>query len=197
MTLTGTVLPQEIILKFAPGLVAVLIGLSFAFIAPWSTDIVANAPPVISLLMSQVKLSWKRSVVVSAVIAFLIAPWWAFFRAPAIVDYTTAWAANYGILLGPIAGIMVANYWVARKGRYDVQKLYTFGPDGPWYSQGWSKAAYVSLILTWILCYLIAWPTDQIVTVGFFPFPGGIIWYPAVLLSFILYLIFAQKVFQE
>lgn len=196
VTLTGTILPQEIILKFAPGLLAVFIGLIFAFAAPWSTDITANAPPVISLLMSQAKFAWKRAVLVAGIIAFFVAPWWAFGTASMIVDYATAWAGNYGILLGPIAGIMIGSYWVIRKRKYDVQKLYTAGPAGPWYYKGWSKAALASLILTWLLSYLIAWPTGQITVFLGFPFPGGVIWYAAVLLSFILYLIFA-KVFKE
>lgn len=196
VALTGTVLPQEIILKFAPGLLAVLIGLSFSFLAPWSTDITANAPPMVSMLMSQLKMSWKKGVYVSAIIAFFLAPWWAFGYASGIVDYTTKWAANYGILLGPITGIMVANYWVLRKGSFNVQKLYTYGPDGPWYSNGWSKAAYASLILTWVLCYLIAVPTGQIITVGIFPFPGGIIWYPAIPIALVLYMIF-NNVYKE
>ena len=197
VTLSGTILPQEIILKFAPGIVAVLIGLFFAFFAPWSTDIVANAPPVVGLLMSQAKLAWKRAVLVAGVIAFFVAPWWAFGGAQTIVDYATAWAGNYGILLGPIAGIMVGSYWVIRKQKYDVQKLYTAGPAGCWYSKGWSKAAITSFILTWLFCYLIAWSTGQITVFAGFPFPGGVIWYPSVLLSFILYVTFARWVFKE
>lgn len=196
VTLTGTILPQEIILMFAPGILAIVLGLSFCFLAPWTTDIVANAPPVVGSLMAQAKLSWKWAVLVAAIIAFFVAPWWAFERAQGIIDYTQAWAGNYGILLGPIAGIMVGNFWVTRKGRYDVQKLYTFGPGGCWYAKGWSKAAYVSFILTWVVCYLIAWPTGQITVFAGIPFPGGVIWYAAVVVSFILYIIFA-KVFKE
>ncbi|MEW5723140.1 MAG: cytosine permease, partial [Thermodesulfobacteriota bacterium] len=50
VALTGTILPQDIILKYAPGGVAVVIGLVFAFLAPWSTDITANSPPLINIL---------------------------------------------------------------------------------------------------------------------------------------------------
>jgi Cytosine/uracil/thiamine/allantoin permeases len=195
-TLTGQVLPQNIILMFAPGVVAVVIGLLFAFLAPWSTDLTANSPPLIDLLMAEAKISWKRAVLVAGVIAFFVAPWWAVESGPAYVDYITAWASNYGILLGPIAGIMIGNYWVIRERNYNLQKLYRYGPGGCWYFKGWSRAAYASLILTWALCYLIAWPTHQIAYLGGFPFPGGIIWYPAVLFSFILYVIFAH-VFKE
>jgi len=196
VVMTGEVLPQTIIAKFAPGTVAILIGLLFAFLAPWSTDITANAPPLINILMSVFKLRWKLAVVVAAVIVFFAAPWWAVENGPAYVDYITAWAANYGILLGPIVGPMVGSYWIVRKQNYDLQRLYTYGEGGPWYKSGWSLAAYVSLIGTILLSYIVAALTNQMSYVGSFPFPGGIIWYFDVVVSLVLYLIFA-KVFKE
>jgi hypothetical protein len=54
----------------------------------------------------------------------------------------------------------------------------------------------VSLILTWVACYVIAAPTGQMSYVSGIPFPGGVTWYPAVVLSFIFYIIFA-KVYKE
>ncbi len=194
--LTGTILPQDIILTYAPGAVAIVIGLIFAFLAPWSTDIVANSPPLIDILMATLRLRWKTAVVVAALIAFFAAPWWAVGRAADYVNYMTSWASNYGILLGPIGGIMIANYWVTRKRTYDLQKLYTFGPSGCWYRGGWSISAYASLILTWILCYIIAVPTEQLVWFAGIPWPGGVIWYFAVIISFILKAAF-DKYFKE
>jgi NCS1 family nucleobase:cation symporter-1 len=196
VALTGTILPQDIILKYAPGGAAVVIGLLFAFLAPWSTDITANAPPLINILMASLKMRWKLAVVVAAVIAFFASPWWAVENGPTYVNYITTWASNYGILLGPIAGIMIGNYWLLRNSHYDLQKLYTYGPDGCWYSNGWSKAALISLGLTWVACYLIAWPTGQLQYVSGVPFPGGVTWYPAVILSLAFYVGFA-KVFKE
>ena len=196
VALTGTILPQDIILKFAPGWIAVIPGLLFAFLAPWSTDITANSPPLINILMATLKLRWKLAVLLAGIIAFFAAPWWAVGSGPAYLDYIIAWASNYGILLGPIAGIMIGNYWVARGRNYDLQKLYTSGPEGCWYSGGWSRAAYMALVVTWVACYLIAWPTGQMSYVSGIPFPGGVIWYPAVVLSFVFYVIFA-KVYKE
>jgi NCS1 family nucleobase:cation symporter-1 len=196
VALTGTILPQDIILKHAPGAVAVAVGLLFAFLAPWSTDITANAPPLINILMATIRMRWKTSVVVSAVIAFFAAPWWAVASGQAYVDYITNWAVNYGILLGPIGGIMIGNYWILRGKSYDIQKLYTYGAEGCWYSGGWSKAAYTSLVLTWAACYVTAVPTGQMSYVSGVPFPGGVTWYPAVVLSLIFYVVFA-KAYQE
>lgn len=191
-SLTGVVLPQEIILKYAPGTIAVLLGLIFAVIAPWSTDVTANAPAFSNLFMTEAKVSWKKAVTIAGIVAFFLAPWWAVEKGPDFVNYITNWASNYGILLGPIAGIMVADFWIVKKGNYDLQKLYSYGQEGYWYSNGWNKAAYYSLVLTWVLCYIIAFPTGQIAYVGKIPFPGGVIWYPAVLISLLLYAYFAK-----
>jgi NCS1 family nucleobase:cation symporter-1 len=198
VVLTGTILPQDIILKFAPGAFAIGAGLLFCFLAPWSTDLTANSIPLMNILMATAKLRWKTAALIASIIAFFAAPWWAVDSGPKYVDYIIAWASNYGILVGPIAGIMVSNYYLHRKRTYDLQKLYTYGPKGCWYSGGWSKAGYISLILTWALCYIIAIPTKQMQYVGAiqFPFPGGITWYPAIVLSIIFYWIFA-KAFKE
>ena len=197
--LTGLILPQDIILAYAGlggGAIAIIVGLIFAFLAPWSTDVTANSPPLIDILMATIKLRWKTAVVVSAVIAFFAAPWWAVARAADYTGYMTNWASNYGILLGPIAGIMIASYWINRKRTLDVQKLYTFGPNGYWHAGGWSRSAYLSLLLTWIVCYIIAWPIGQLAYIGPIPFPGGVTWYPAIVVSFIFQVVLG-KAFKE
>lgn len=194
--LTGTILPQDIILKYAPGAIAIVVGLLFAFLAPWSTDITANAPPLIDILMATLKMRWKTAVVVAAAIAFFAAPWWAVAKAADYTGYMTSWASNYGILLGPLAGVMIGNYWFTRKRTYDLQKLYTFGPNGCWYKGGWSMSSYVTVLITWVLCYGIAWATNQLAWFGGIPWPGGVIWYFAIVISFI-FKVLLDKAFNE
>jgi NCS1 family nucleobase:cation symporter-1 len=54
--------------------------------------------------------------------------------------YIFAWLAGYSALLGPIAGIMIADYWLIRRTRLDVDALYRSG--GPYaYRRGWNPAA--------------------------------------------------------
>jgi NCS1 family nucleobase:cation symporter-1 len=194
VTMAQEVLPQSIIVKFAPGAIAIVLGLLFAFLAPWSTDITANAPPLIDILMSTFRMRWKLAVTVAAIIAFFAAPWWAVESGPAYVDYITAWAANYGILLGPFVGPMIGHYWIVSRTNIDLQRLYTFGSEGYWYKGGWGAAAYASWILTIILSYIIAYanPDYLLATVSGVPFPGGPIWYFAVIVSLILYLVFSK-----
>jgi NCS1 family nucleobase:cation symporter-1 len=200
-TLTGTILPQDIIVKYSPGAFAAIIGLLFAFLAPWSTDMTANSIPLFNILMSSFKLRWKPAVIVGTIIAFFVTPWWYVTKGQGIVDLATSYAGNYGILLGPIAGLMIANYWVVHKQKINMQDLFTKGSGTYWYSNGWSIAAFVSLVLTWVLCYVTAIifpPLMAYITIGSvkIPFPGGVIWYFSVAYAFILEIIFA-KVFKE
>jgi NCS1 family nucleobase:cation symporter-1 len=204
VAMTGLILPQDIILFYAPGAIAIVLGLIFAFLAPWSTDITANSPPLIDILMATLKLSWKTAVVVAAVIAFFVAPWWAVSKAADYTNYMTAWAGNYGILLGPIAGVMIASFWVTRKKSLDVQKLYS----RPGYGLGWGKSALIAMLLTWIGCYIIAiaanvasgldpWSSAGFIAyIGPIPFPGSVTWYPATILSF-LFMWGLQKYFKD
>jgi len=196
VALTGTILPQDIIVKFAPGIVPAIIGLLFAFLAPWSTDMTANSIPLFNILMSTFKLRWRPAVIVGTVIAFFAVPWWYVQGADQYLGYIQAWAGNYGILLGPIAGLMIANYWLVHKQQLNIGALYTKGSGAYWFRNGWSISAYVSLVLTWVVCYIIAALIGQMayIPVGSLkiPFPGGIIWYFSVVAAILLEWLFAS-----
>ena len=190
VALTGTILPQDIIVKFAPGIIPAIIGLLFAFLAPWSTDMTANSIPLFNILMSSFKLRWKPAVIVGTIIAFFAVPWWYVSAGQQYIDYIQGWAGNYGILLGPIAGIMIANYWLVQKQKVDMGALYTKGSGAYWYRNGWSISAYAALILTWVVCYVIAALLGQMAYIGVgsakIPFPGGVIWYFSVVVAILL-----------
>jgi NCS1 family nucleobase:cation symporter-1 len=196
VALTGTILPQDIIVKFSPGVIPAIIGLLFAFLAPWSTDMTANSIPLFNILMSTFKMRWKPAVIVGTIIAFFAVPWWHVSSGQQYVDYIQGWAGNYGILLGPIAGLMIANYWLVQKKKIDMGALYTKGSGVYWYRNGWSIAAYASLILTWVICYVIAALIGQMAyaTIGTvkIPFPGGVIWYFSVVVAIFLEWLFAS-----
>jgi len=192
--LTQEVLPQTIIVKYAPGVIAVIVGLIFTFLAPWSTDLTANAPAFVDILLTTFKLRWKWAVFAAAVVAFFAAPWWAVEKGPQYINYVTAWASNYGILLGPIVGPMIGSFWIFSKRKLNLQKLYTYGPEGYWYKGGFGLAALLSVFVTIAICYGVsfAYPKYLLSYAGGVPFPGGPVWYLAVIISLALYLIFAK-----
>jgi NCS1 family nucleobase:cation symporter-1 len=59
--------------------------------------------------------------------------------------YIFGWLVGYSGLLGPVAGIMVADYFLIRGTRLDVASLYHRG--GPYeYSRGFNPRAVVALV---------------------------------------------------
>jgi NCS1 family nucleobase:cation symporter-1 len=83
------------------------------------------------------KISYRSGGMITATIGVLIMPW----KLLATTNgYIFTWLAGYSALLGPIAGIMIADYWLIRRTRLNVDALYRAG--GPYsYRRGWNPAA--------------------------------------------------------
>jgi NCS1 family nucleobase:cation symporter-1 len=89
------------------------------------------------------KINFKRGGYITGVLGLLIFPW------KLIADptgYIFTWLIAYSSLLGPIGGIMIADYYFIRKQTLDVKELYqlkgkyTFG-------NGFNKFAIIALVL--------------------------------------------------
>jgi NCS1 family nucleobase:cation symporter-1 len=204
---TSYILPQDIILHFAPGAIAILLGLFFAFLAPFSTDVTANMPALVNIFTSIFKLKWKLAVLAACVVGFFVTPWWvvvtsgsaaaAATNAGNYLGYVQNFAGAYGLILGPIAGILIASYWVMRKQNLDIKRLYTKGPGGYWYHGGVRYSGILALFLAIILNYALAYALPNVVGIGItttnffgikFDTPGQLAWYTGVILGFVLML---------
>lgn len=187
--------PQEIVLYRAPGEVAVALGLVFAALAPFTTDITANIPALMNIFTSVLGVSWRAAAVAAGVVGFLVAPWWAVERGPDLINYVAAFTANYGLILGPIAGVMIADYYIVKRG-YDLRKLYTNGPEGYWYRGGYNPAAVATFVLSVAVIYGVSYAIGDVnvVTVGGVgvPFPTTLSWYIGVAVAAAIYTALAK-----
>ncbi|WP_219417661.1 NCS1 family nucleobase:cation symporter-1 [Pseudonocardia nigra] len=78
-------------------------------------------------------LNFRRAGVLSAVLGLVIQPW-NLYDNPVVITY---FLGVLGALLGPLFGIVMADYWLVRRGRVDVPALYTEDTDGAYhYRQG-------------------------------------------------------------
>ncbi|MEG1055711.1 MAG: cytosine permease, partial [Janthinobacterium sp.] len=60
--------------------------------------------------------------------------------------YIFTWLIGYSALLGPIAGILIVDYYFVRKTQLDVRQLYR--DDGVYsYGNGWNKAALIAFVI--------------------------------------------------
>ncbi len=86
------------------------------------------------------KISYRTGGMITAAIGVLIMPWQLLASTG---GYIFVWLAGYSALLGPIAGIMIADYWLIRRTGLDLDWLYRM--DGPYrYRGGWNPAALLA-----------------------------------------------------
>jgi NCS1 family nucleobase:cation symporter-1 len=88
-------------------------------------------------------LNFRRAAIVSAILGFVILPW-NLYNSPVVIVY---FLGGLGAFLGPLFGIVMADYWLLRKQRINVPELYTTDPQGTYfYSRGINLRAIGALI---------------------------------------------------
>ncbi|HMP84831.1 MAG TPA: cytosine permease, partial [Verrucomicrobiota bacterium] len=126
--------------------VLTLLALATLAIATISTNIAANvvSPANDFSNLCPRRISFKTGGIITGVIGILMFPW-KLYADPK--GYIFTWLIGYSALLGPIAGIMIADYFIYRKRRINVAELYR--ADGEYsYTRGFSIVGLVSLFLS-------------------------------------------------
>jgi len=91
------------------------------------------------------KVTFKRGGVITALLALVIMPW-KIYSSPIAVNL---FIGGVGALMGPLFGIMLADFYLIRKSRVDVAKLYTADRSGPYfYRGGVSVNAVIALVIS-------------------------------------------------
>jgi len=90
--------------------------------------------------LSPSRISYRTGGLITAAIGALMMPW----KLLATTNgYIFTWLTGYGALLGPVAGILIADYWLVRGGRIDVADLYR--TEGRYtYTNGWNRCALIA-----------------------------------------------------
>lgn len=109
------------------------------------------------------RISYKKGVVITILIAFFILQaWWIYGSGGA---YFT-WMNAYGTILSPIAAIFIADYFVCKKKKVEIAALFKGEEGRYWYGNGFNSAAIVAWIVAFIIP-LISYFQPANVTNGF------------------------------
>ena len=127
------------------GPLMIMLSMAGLTIATLTTNIAANivAPANGFSNVAPHKISFKQGAMITAVIGIVMMPWRLYNDAAA---YIFSWLIGYGALLGPVAGIMIADYFVLRRGRLAVDDLYRRGGAYE-YARGINCMAIAALVL--------------------------------------------------
>ncbi|CAM8962999.1 unnamed protein product [Rhodiola kirilowii] len=125
-------------------IILAIIGISLATI---TTNIAANvvAPANALVNLSPSKFTFRRGALLTALLGIAFQPWRLLKSSESFV-YT--WLVGYSALLGPIGGIILADYYLIRRMNLSLKDLYTLSPEGAYYySGGYNLKAMVALVV--------------------------------------------------
>lgn len=121
-----------------------ILGISLAVI---TTNIAANvvAPANALVNLSPSKITFQRGALITALLGIAFQPWRLLQSSESFV-YT--WLVGYSAIMGPIGGIILADYYLIQRADLSIKDLYTLSPTGAYYYfGGYNLAAIAALIL--------------------------------------------------
>ncbi|KAF1987180.1 hypothetical protein K402DRAFT_412188 [Aulographum hederae CBS 113979] len=99
---------------------------------PFSNDVTGFAPQYINIF---------RATCFISIFCIAVTPWNIIKNAEGLL----AFLSGYSCLMGPLAGTMVCDYYIIKKGKLNVHEMYHY-PSIYGYSKGWNWRAYVSFV---------------------------------------------------
>lgn len=125
-------------------MILAIVGISLATI---TTNIAANvvAPANALVNLSPSFFTFRKGALLTAVLGIVCQPWRLLKSSESFV-YT--WLLGYAALLGPIGGIVLADYYLVQRKKLSIKELYSLSPSGAYfYSGGYNLAALTALVL--------------------------------------------------
>ena len=129
---------------------AIVLGALTFTIATVGINIVANfiSPAFDFSNVNPQRISWRAGGMVAAVGSVLLTPW-NWYNNDQAIHYTLG---ILGALIGPLFGILIADFYLIRRQKIVVDDLFTLSPAGTyWYSKGYNPAAVYAVIISGIV----------------------------------------------
>jgi NCS1 family nucleobase:cation symporter-1 len=136
--------PVDLLARFEAPMVMIVSMFSLT-LATLTTNLAANvvAPSTAFSNFLPRAISLRMGGVITGIVGILMMPW------KLVADpsgYIFTWLIGYSGLLGPIGGILVADYFLVRRTRLDLAGLYDL--RGPYhYHRGYNPAAMIALVV--------------------------------------------------
>lgn len=172
--------PVTLISKFKNPAV-VIIAQVFMLIATLSTNIAANviAPSNAFSNLWPKRISFRGGGIITGIIGILIAPWWLLNEISGFLIFVSG-------LLGPVLGILIADYYLVRKKKLDLAELYKEEGVYSYGKTGFNKAAMIALFVAVFLALIGYWIPQL-------EFLYTLSWFTGFIISFVLYYVLMKK----
>ncbi len=146
--------PVQIVARIPNTFIVILGAITFV-VATIGINIVANfVSPAYDLANVLPKyLDFRRGGLVAAVIAFFVMPW-HLYNSPVAIDY---FLGALGAVLGPLYGIIMADYYYTKREQVVVDDLFRVGAGGTyWYQNGVNMTAVKAFVPAAVVAIVVA-----------------------------------------
>lgn len=181
--------PVQLMAKLGSPALSVLALVTLA-VATLSTNLAANvvSPANDFSNLAPRRISFKTGAMITGVVGILMFPW-KLYQDPK--GYIFTWLIGYSALLGPIGGIMIADYFAHRRKKLNVSALYD--PNGEYrFTNGFSLVglgAFALAVLPNLPGFLATVGVlDKASVPGFFLGLYNYAWFAGFALAFVAYL---------
>ncbi|GAA2018904.1 NCS1 family nucleobase:cation symporter-1 [Nakamurella flavida] len=164
---------------------AIVLGALTFMIATVGINIVANfvSPAFDFSNVAPQRISWRMGGMIAAVGSVLLTPW-NLFNSPTTMHYTLD---ILGAFIGPLYGVLIADYYLVRKRQVIVDDLYTMSEKGAYfYTKGYNPIAIVATAVGAVVALLLVflgtayWATFS--------------WFLGAALGFVIHVVLSRRV---
>jgi nucleobase:cation symporter-1, NCS1 family len=138
--------PVLIVEKIGNPIVVVIGSITF-IVATMGINIVANfvSPAYDISNLKPEKINFRMGGLITSILSVLVCPW-LFVASPSAI---TLFVSIFGSALGPMFGIMMADYYLVKKQVIVLDDLYTMSPNGTYnYDGGWNRKGLIALAIS-------------------------------------------------
>ncbi|WP_243794280.1 NCS1 family nucleobase:cation symporter-1 [Saccharopolyspora gloriosae] len=176
--------PTDIV-QTIPNMVLLAVASVALIILTIAVNLLANfvAPIYVLVNLFPRYLNFRRAGLVSAIIGLVILPW-NLYDSPVVVNY---FLGGLGALLGPLFGVIMADYWLLRRTRVNVPDLYTEDAGGEYhYRRGYNPKAVWAFLPAAAIAVVVA-------LVPAFGAASGFSWFIGAALGAIIYAVISDR----
>jgi NCS1 family nucleobase:cation symporter-1 len=128
---TGIWDPIQALVSIIPNPTVAVAMMIFIVVAQFTSNLTINIEPPAIVLMETFNIKWGLSVIIVGVLSIATFPW-LLITSGGFFNFI----AFYSAFLGPLLGILIADYYFIRKQHYDIDKLYDNSRKYNWLGLG-------------------------------------------------------------
>ncbi|MFB6107898.1 MAG: cytosine permease [Haloplanus sp.] len=141
---TETANPVYAIMEVAPTPLIGVAMLLFVLGAQISSNLTLNIVPPVHVLQDALDVSWEKGLVITGILSVVSFPWVLFSGGDIYFLFINA----YSVPLGPVLGVLLADYWIFRAEDTTISSLYDKSRDSKfWFIKGVSVTAIASVVI--------------------------------------------------